>query len=101
MKVVIDSQTIDSKGFENEFIEKSKGRKIESKVGPSKFRVDRAGDSLDKVITEEALNDIVELADDFSEEKYIHPDNRLLGEKNEFESRISKLKVKKQTNNED
>ena len=101
MKVVIDSETIDSKGFENEFIEKSKGRKIESKVGPSKFRVDRAGDSLDKVITEEALNDIVELADDFSEEKYIHPDNRLLGEKNEFESRISKLKVKKQTNNED
>ena len=101
LKVIIDSETIDSKGFEKEFIQKSKEKKIEEKIGPTKFRVEKASSSLDKAMTEEALNDIVELADDFSVEKNIHPDNQLLEKRNDFESRISKLEIKKKTNDED
>jgi hypothetical protein len=41
-------------------------------------------------MTEEALDDIVELADDISIEKEIHPQNSNLNE-DSFESRLSKL----------
>tara|TARA_B110000196_G_C21153124_1_gene671116 strand:- start:3096 stop:5990 length:2895 start_codon:yes stop_codon:yes gene_type:complete len=100
LKVNIESITIDSKGFEEEFIQKSKVRNIVDKVGPSKFRVEKASSSLDRAMTEDALDDIVELADDFSLDRNIHPNNKLLEKRDEFESRISKLEKKNKTNDE-
>jgi hypothetical protein len=45
-------------------------------------------------MTEDALDDIVEIADDFNEGELIHPDNVMLDVDEEFESRISKLSKK-------
>ena len=45
-------------------------------------------------MTEDALDDIVELADDITIEKEIHPQNSNLGEDG-FESRLSKLGKRK------
>jgi hypothetical protein len=81
-KVIVESQTIDSEGFEKKFIKKPNDVDIIDKTGPSKFAVEKASLSLDKAITEDTLNDIVELAD-------------------EFESRMSKLGQNKKSNDED
>jgi hypothetical protein len=81
-KVIVESQTIDSEGFEKKFIKKPNDVDLIDKTGPSKFAVEKASLSLDKAITEDTLNDIVELAD-------------------EFESRMSKLGQNKKSNDED
>ncbi len=99
-KVIVESTTIDSKGFENEFKKKSKEKEITNKNGPSKFVVEKASSSLDKAITDNALGDIVELADDLAMDKNIHPENSRLEEMDEFESRISKLKKGKKPDDE-
>ena len=89
-KIFVESETIDSKGFESDFISKSKQKETRINDGPSKYDIKIASKSLDKAMTEDALEDIVELADDITIDKEIHPQNSHL-EKDDFESRLSKL----------
>ena len=66
----------------------------------SKFLIEKASESLDKAMIDDTLDDIVELAEDLTEDKSIHPSNLLL-EEQDFESRITKLRQSKKSNNED
>jgi hypothetical protein len=93
-KIFIESETIDSKGFESDFMSKSKAKEPLKTNTTSKFDIKMASNSLDKAMTEEALDDIVELADDINIEKEIHPQNSNLNE-DSFESRLSKLGKRK------
>ena len=93
-KIFIESETIDSKGFESDFMNKSKPKEPLKTNTTSKFDIKMASDSLDKAMTEDALDDIVELADDINIEKEIHPQNSNLNEDG-FESRLSKLGKRK------
>ena len=49
---------------------------------------------------DDTLDDIVELAEDLTEDRSIHPSNLLL-EEQKFESRISNLRKNTKSNNED
>ena len=66
----------------------------------SKFLIEKASESLDKAMIDDTLDDIVELAEDLTEDRSIHPSNLLL-EEQDFESRISNLRKNKKSNNED
>ena len=76
--------------FESDFKSKSGKKEVNPTIVPSKFDIKVASKSLDKAMTEDALDDIVELADNISEEKGIHPKNSELIN-DDFESRFSKL----------
>ena len=89
-KIFVESETIDSKGFESDFMSKSKEKVQNMKDSPSKYDIKVASNSLDKAMTEDALEDIVELADDITNDKEIHPQNSNL-DNDDFESRFSKL----------
>ena len=93
-KVFVESETIDSRGFKSDFMSKSKQKESIKNNSSSKFDIKIASNSLDKAMTEDALDDIVELADDISIEKEIHPQNSNLNE-DSFESRLSKLGKRK------
>ena len=97
--VIIESQTIDSDGFAKGFVKKSDEEIIKNKLGSSRFQIEKASKSLDKSITDNTLDDIVELADNLSKEN-LHPDN-ILFEEQKFESRISKLGLNKKSDFED
>jgi len=89
-KIFVESETIDSVGFESDFLSRSNKKEKISEKSTSRFDVKIASKSLDKAMTEDALDDIVELADDINAEKEIHPQNYNL-DKDDFESRLSKL----------
>ena len=93
-KVFVESETIDSRGFKSDFMSKSKQKESIKNNSSSKFDIKIASNSLDKAMTKDALDDIVELADDISMEKEIHPQNSNLNE-DAFESRLSKLGKRK------
>jgi hypothetical protein len=99
-KVIIESQTIDSDGFAKGFVKKSDEEIIKNKLGSSRFQIEKASKSLDKSITDNTLDDIVELADNLSDKENLHPDN-ILFEEQKFESRISKLGLNKKSDFED
>ena len=99
-KVIIESQTIDSEGFAKGFTKKSEDIIANNKLGTSKFLIEKASESLDKAMIDDTLDDIVELAEDLTEDRSIHPSNLLL-EEQDFESRISNLRKNKKSNNED
>ena len=99
-KVIIESQTIDSEGFAKGFTKKSEEKVTNNKLGTSKFLIEKASESLDKAMIDDTLDDIVELAEDLTEDRSIHPSNLLL-EEQDFESRISNLRKNKKSNNED
>lgn len=98
--VIIESQTIDSDGFAKGFVKKSDEEIIKNKLGSSRFQIEKASKSLDKSITDNTLDDIVELADNLSDKENLHPDN-ILFEEQKFESRISKLGLNKKSDFED
>ena len=89
-KIFVESEIIDVEDFESDFKSKSGKKEGNPTVVPSKFDIKVASKSLDKAMTEDALDDIVELADNISEEKGIHPKNSELIN-DDFESRFSKL----------
>ena len=89
-KIFVESEIIDVEDFESDFKSKSGKKEDNPTVVPSKFDIKVASKSLDKAMTEDALDDIVELADNISEEKGIHPKNSELIN-DDFESRFSKL----------
>ena len=89
-KIFVESEIIDVEDFESDFKSKSGKKEANPTVVPSKFDIKVASKSLDKAMTEDALDDIVELADNISEEKGIHPKNSELIN-DDFESRFSKL----------
>ena len=89
-KIFVESETIDSRGFKSDFMSKSKQKEPVQINTASKFDIKIASNSLDRAMTEDALDDIVELADDITIEKEIHPQNSNLSEDG-FESRLSKL----------
>jgi len=89
-KIFVESEIIDVEDFESDFKSKSGKKEVDPTVVPSKFDIKVASKSLDKAMTEDALDDIVELADNISEEKGIHPKNSELIN-DDFESRFSKL----------
>ena len=89
-KIFVESETIDSRGFKSDFMSKSKQKEPVQINTASKFDIKIASNSLDRAMTEDALDDIVELADDITIEKEIHPQNSKLSEDG-FESRLSKL----------
>ena len=93
-KVFVESETIDSSGFKSDFMSKSKQKESIKNNSSSKFDIKIASNSLDKAMTKDALDDIVELADDISIEEEIHPQNSNLNE-DAFESRLSKLGKRK------
>ena len=93
-KVFVESETIDSRGFESNFRSKSEQKEPNKNNSSSKFDIKVASNSLDKAMTKDALDDIVELADDITMEKVIHPQNTNLNE-DSFESRLSKLGKRK------
>ena len=93
-KIFVESETIDSRGFKSDFMSKSKQKEPVQINTASKFDIKIASNSLDRAMTEDALDDIVELADDITIEKEIHPQNSNLGEDG-FESRLSKLGKRK------
>ena len=99
-KVIIESQTIDSEGFAKGFTKKSEEKVTNNKLGSSKFLIEKASESLDKAMIDDTLDDIVELAENLTEDRSIHPSNLLL-EEQDFESRISNLRKNKKSNNED
>ena len=94
MKVSIESPQQDASEFATEFIEKSGGLTDRIRSAPAPQIIDKASHALDQAMTEDALDDIVEIADDFNEGELIHPDNVMLDVDEEFESRISKLSKK-------
>ena len=89
-KIFVESEIIDVEDFESDFKSKSGKKEVSPTIVPSKFDIKVASKSLDKAMTEDALDDIVELADNISEEKGIHPKNSELIN-DDFESRFSKL----------
>ena len=89
-KIFVESEIIDVEDFESDFKSKSGKKEVNPTIVPSKFDIKVASRSLDKAMTEDALDDIVELADNISEEKGIHPKNSELIN-DDFESRFSKL----------
>ncbi len=89
-KIFVESEIIDVEDFESDFKSKSGKKEVNPTTVPSKFDIKVASKSLDKAMTEDALDDIVELADNISEEKGIHPKNSELIN-DDFESRFSKL----------
>lgn len=89
-KIFVESEIIDVEDFESDFKSKSGKKEANPTVVPSKFDIKVASKSLDKAMTEDALDDIVELADNISEEKGMHPKNSELIN-DDFESRFSKL----------
>ena len=89
-KIFVESEIIDVEDFESDFKSKSGKKEVNPTIVPSKFDIKVASKSLDKAMTEDALDDIVELADNISEEKGIHPKNSELIN-DDFESRFSKL----------
>ncbi|MGB1533416.1 MAG: hypothetical protein ACPG9G_01650 [Candidatus Thalassarchaeaceae archaeon] len=89
-KIFVESEIIDVEDFESDFKSKSGKKEVSPTIVPSKFDIKVASRSLDKAMTEDALDDIVELADNISEEKGIHPKNSELIN-DDFESRFSKL----------
>ncbi len=89
-KIFVESEIIDVEDFESDFKSKSGKKEANPTVVPSKFDIKVASKSLDKAMTEDALDDIVELADNISEEKGMHPKNSDLIN-DDFESRFSKL----------
>jgi len=89
-KIFVESEIIDVEDFESDFKSKSGKKKVNPTIVPSKFDIKVASKSLDKAMTEDTLDDIVELADNISEEKGIHPKNSELIN-DDFESRFSKL----------
>ena len=89
-KIFVESEIIDVEDFESDFKSKSGKKEDNPTVVPSKFDIKVASKSLDKAMTEDALDDIVELADNISEEKGMHPKNSELIN-DDFESRFSKL----------
>ncbi len=89
-KIFVESEIIDVEDFESDFKSKSGKKEVNPTIVPSKFDIKVARKSLDKAMTEDALYDIVELADNISEEKGIHPKNSELIN-DDFESRFSKL----------
>lgn len=89
-KIFVESEIIDVEDFESDFKSKSGKKEVNPTIEPSKFDIKVASKSLDKAMTEDALDDIVELADNISEEKGIHPKNSELIN-DDFESRFSKL----------
>jgi len=89
-KIFVESEIIDVEDFESDFKSKSGKKEVNPTIVPSKFDIKVASKSLDKAMTEDALDDIVELADNISEEKEIHPKNSELIN-DDFESRFSKL----------
>ena len=86
-KVFVESETIDSRGFKSDFVSKSRHKEPNKNNSSSKFDIKIASNSLDKAMTKDALDDIVELADDITMEKVIHPQNTNLNE-DSFESRL-------------
>ena len=101
IKVTIENETIDSEGFAKKFTKKPEDIPTTKKITPSKFLIEKAGSSLDKSIVSDTLDDIVELAEDFTTNKKIHPNNIKLHENDDFESRISKLKQDKKSDSSD
>ena len=101
IKVVIENETIDSEGFAKKFVKKSEDISQTGKNAPSKFLIEKAGSSLDKSIVSDTLDDIVELAEDFTANKKIHPNNINLQDNDNFESRISRLKKDKKSDSSD
>jgi hypothetical protein len=101
IKVIIENETIDSEDFAEKFVKKSEDTHTTEKTAPSKFLIEKAGSSLDKSIVSDTLEDIVELAEDFTTNKKIHPNNIKLQEKDDFESRISRLKQDKKSDSSD
>ncbi len=101
IKVVIENETIDSEGFAKKFVKKSEDISQTGKNPPSKFLIEKAGSSLDKSIVSDTLDDIVELAEDFTANKKIHPNNINLKDNDDFESRISRLKKDKKSDSSD
>ena len=93
-KIFVESEIIDVEDFESDFKSKSGKKEVNPTIVPSKFDIKVASKSLDKAMTEDALDDIVELADNISEEKGIHPKNSELIN-DDFESRFSKLNKRK------
>ena len=89
-KIFVESEIIDVEDFESDFKSKSGKKEVNPTIVPSKFDIKVASKSLDKAMTEDALDDIVELADNISEEKGMHPKNSELIN-DDFESRFSKL----------
>ncbi len=89
-KIFVESEIIDVEDFESDFKSKSGKKEVNPTIVLSKFDIKVASRSLDKAMTEDALDDIVELADNISEEKGIHPKNSELIN-DDFESRFSKL----------
>ena len=89
-KIFVESEIIDVEDFESDFKSKSGKKEVNPTIVPSKFDIKVASKSLDKAMTEDALDDIVELADNISEEKGIHQKNSELIN-DDFESRFSKL----------
>ncbi len=89
-KIFVESEIIDVEDFESDFKSKSGKKEVNPTIVPSKYDIKVASRSLDKAMTEDALDDIVELADNISEEKGIHPKNSELIN-DDFESRFSKL----------
>ncbi len=89
-KIFVESEIIDVEDFESDFKSKSGKKEVSPTIVPSKFDIKVASRSLDKAMTEDALDDIVELADNISEEKGMHPKNSELIN-DDFESRFSKL----------
>ena len=87
-KIFVESEIIDVEDFESDFKSKSGKKEVNPTIVPSKFDIKVASKSLDKAMTEDALDDIVELADNISEEKGIHPKNSELIN-DDFESRFS------------
>lgn len=94
MKVSIESSQQDANEFATKFIEKSGGLTERIRSAPTPQIVDKASHALDRAITEDALDDIVEIADDLNEDGLIHPDNVMLDIEDDFESRISRLSKK-------
>jgi hypothetical protein len=94
MKVSIESPQQDASEFATKFIEKSGGLTEKIRSAPAPQIVDEAGHTLDRAMTEDALDDIVEIADDLNEGELIHPDNVMLDLEDDFESRISRLSKK-------
>ena len=90
-KIFIESETIDSEDFKTDFMDKTDSKVSIKKIPPSRYEIEVASKSLDKSLTEKSLDEIVELADDFSTNKKIHPLNSNL-KADDFESRLSKLR---------